>query len=156
MMHLILEVGDNMTKYISREIKKAHCCLEAKEICAKFSTDAVASCAFGLAAQSFDDENAAFRKMGKMLFAFNFTNGIRQTSYFFTPIIAHLFRLPFLEPVVTAFMTDVLARTIADRESTGYKRNDLVDVIIQMKNKFGKTTKSVGRKWGFCLSQWHC
>ncbi|RZC37339.1 p450 domain containing protein, partial [Asbolus verrucosus] len=54
MIPLINEIGETMNKYIEKNISNFS--LEAKEICAKYSTDVIAKCAFAINANSFKSE----------------------------------------------------------------------------------------------------
>lgn len=59
MFQLILEESQTMTKYIAgiENVPDVEC----KEICAKYSTNVVAKCAFAVDAQSFESDSAEFR-----------------------------------------------------------------------------------------------
>jgi hypothetical protein len=43
------------------------------------------------------------------------------------------FNIPFLDPSVTTFIRNVFWRVINDREKTKTFRNDLIDLIIQLR-----------------------
>jgi len=60
---------------------------------------------------------------------------MRQTLYFLTPGLIKLFKIPFLDPVVTTFMRKAFWDISEDRRKTGNKRNDLIDMINQLEDK---------------------
>lgn len=134
MVPLMNEAGEDMKIYLNKHSTGTNC-LEAKEICAQYSTDVVASCAFGINAHSFDRKDPVFRKMGRMIFDFNISNAIQQSCSFFAPEIANLLKMKFVHKDVASFLTETLLKTIEERETAKHKRNDLVDIIIEMKNK---------------------
>ena len=43
---------------------------DVKDLCARFTTDVIGSCAFGIETHSLDDPNSEFRKMGNRIFEF--------------------------------------------------------------------------------------
>ncbi|KAB0797624.1 hypothetical protein PPYR_08617 [Photinus pyralis] len=136
MFHLIHEAAESLNKYIRRNIDRPS--IECKEVCAKYSTDVITSCAFGLEGDSFNNEDAPFRKVGRQMFDFKLSTAIRQTSYFLTPALVKLFRMPFLDRATTDFLRSVFWRTIEDREVGTYKRNDLIDIVRELKKSSGE------------------
>ncbi|KAK4879864.1 hypothetical protein RN001_008010 [Aquatica leii] len=107
---------------------------ESKELCAKFSTDVITSCAFGLEAHSFKNENAEFRSVGRQMFDFRWLLSIRQSCYFLAPSLAKFTRMTFFDLKLTNFLRNVFWRTIEER-STSNRRNDLIDLIIDLRNQ---------------------
>nr|QLL22071.1 cytochrome P450 [Tribolium confusum] len=146
MIPLINEIGETMKKYIHQRIPNDS--LEAKEICAKFSTDVIARCAFGINANSFKREDAEFRKIGRMIFDFNWSNAIQQTSYFFLPGLVNFFKLSMWSPEASQFLRETFWNTIKVREERNVKANDLIDAIISLKDnkEFCENNKFEGDK----------
>lgn len=73
MYPLIEDVCKNLKDYIDKERRiVGDAGIETRELSAKFTTDVVASCIFGLDAGSLKDKDAVIRKMGKKLFDINF------------------------------------------------------------------------------------
>lgn len=94
MFNLINDIGDKMIKYMNSltiDIEKEG--LEAKELAAKFTTDCVASCAFGLDGRSFVDAKPEFREMGKKFISPSFWTGIKHMMLFILPSLANVFRI---------------------------------------------------------------
>lgn len=67
MFPLMQAVSQNMTRYIENEIKLGGNPMDTKELSEKFTCDNVASCAFGLDGQAFEDPNSEFRRIGKQI-----------------------------------------------------------------------------------------
>ncbi|KAK5646918.1 hypothetical protein RI129_005382 [Pyrocoelia pectoralis] len=135
MFPLIFEGSMSLKKYIRNHLHESS--IETKEVCAKYATDVITSCAFGLEANSFNDDHAPFRKVGRQMFDFRWSTAVRQTSYFLIPAVAKLLRMPFLDPCTTDFLRNVFWRTIEDREATAFKRNDLIDIVRELKKVSG-------------------
>lgn len=143
MFALISNVSNEMVDYLQKNVDKS---VEVKEICAKYATDVITSCAFGLDAQSFQKEDAKFRSVGRKIFDFRYITAIRQTCYFMAPMLVKLFKIPFIDPNTTSFLRNVFHETIREREKTKLIRHDLIDIINYIKSqnfaheiiKFGK------------------
>lgn len=68
MFPTILECADELQKYLSGPADKG-ATIEVKEILARFTTDIISSCAFGILANSLHNPDSEFRKYGKKIFA---------------------------------------------------------------------------------------
>ncbi|KAF2879306.1 hypothetical protein ILUMI_26861 [Ignelater luminosus] len=151
MVNLINEAAEEMTTYLEKNLNNDS--IEIIEVCAKYATDVIATCAFGIRANCFQNENAEFRTIGKKLFDFKFMTVVRQTLYFVYPKIAQLLKLPFIDPRITEFIREVFWKTVKARENSDYKRNDLIDILIHIKRtwteenniKFGKFVAQAGQ-----------
>lgn len=149
MIPLINTVGDDMERYLLSKCElyseKMRATLELNEVCAKFTTDVITSCAFGMNAKSFEHEDAEFRKVGRKMFDFTIGNALRGISYFFIPCLPRILKFTFFQPDVNEFCREAFWYVVNEREKSGLTRNDLIDTLIKMKNgeslnefKFGK------------------
>lgn len=145
MLHLIDEVAHSLVSHLEKLSTKTHS-IEAKESLAKYGTEVISSCAFGIRANCFEHENAEFRVISRKMFQNDWKTGLRQTSHFFMPFLAKALRLPFFANDIQLFLREAFWAAIKDREESKVKRNDVVDMILQIKNeetdendvKFGK------------------
>ncbi|KAF5290750.1 hypothetical protein FQR65_LT11531 [Abscondita terminalis] len=135
MMPLMLECGKSLEEYITSMLNKN---LETKEVAAKYTTDVITSCAFGLNANSFA-ENNEFRHYAKMLFTTSVLQSLKALSYLFAPIFVKIFKYPFIEKEPTDFFRKVFNETMRTREASKIKRNDLVDILNEIKNAENNT-----------------
>lgn len=94
MFNLINHVGENMIKYMKEapEIRNRDG-VDVKNLAEKFTTDAVANCAFGLEARSFEDPNAEFKNIGALFSAPNIWSAMKHTATFIIPSLAKLFKM---------------------------------------------------------------
>jgi cytochrome P450 family 6 len=105
---------------------------EMQELLARFTTDIIGTCAFGLDCNSLKDPEAEFRRYGKRVFGEN--NFLKQLFCSQFKKLAHLFRAKLVPPEVTTFFMNAVRETIAFRETNNVKRNDFMDLMIDMKN----------------------
>lgn len=132
MIGLINSSGNDFAEYIDKNCLNKKSC-DAKEVAAKFTTDVLTSTAFGIRANSFKDDRAQFRGVGRKMFDFNFWRGIRTVCYFFSPFLVAVLKLRFFDDELYNFLRKSFWDTIHVREKTGTRRNDLIDTIIDMK-----------------------
>lgn len=121
--------------------------LEAKEISAKFTTDVIFSCAFGLQAKSINDPNSPFTKAATDIFGFaTYLRSAEVASFFFAPAIVKLLKLQWFSKEAGDFLRRVFMETMQLRISDGVERNDLIDLLIQLK-KSQKGDSDASGEW---------
>nr|QZM07467.1 cytochrome P450 monooxygenase CYP345F10 [Lasioderma serricorne] len=130
MLPIMNEYGKKLEKYAEKVEGQT---VEIKDICTRYTTDLIASCAFGIEANSFQDDFSGFRMVSKRLFTFSFFRGIKLFSYFFAPKLVALCKLSFIDSLSAGFVRKVFSETICSRKSTGISRNDFVDLLIGIK-----------------------
>lgn len=133
MAGLMSDVAENLKDYIRKNLDKGS--LEAKDIFARFATDIIGTCAFGIEAHSFKYKKPEFREIGRLAFDFTPKRAIIQTLSFMIPSLIKLFRISFFDARFTGFMRTVFWETFNDRRKTNHKRNDFIDMIVQLKEK---------------------
>lgn len=145
MVILIQEAATELQTYLKENTTDQP--LEAKEVCSRYATDVIASCAFGIQANCFEHENAEFRLVGRKLFESNWKSSLRQELFFMLPDLVNSLKLEFLDPGVAKFLRDVFWKTLNFREKSNFNRNDLIDALIQMRKScteeytFGKYSR---------------
>lgn len=145
MFTLILECSEYFEKYLERIVKNGEP-IDCREISAKFTTDVIGSCAFGLQMNSFADEDSEFRKMGRKVFEVSLRSRILINIRTMVPWLYKLLRIPVTPNEVMDFFTLSMKETMDYRKEKNIRRGDLVDILIDMKNSsenkdFGKNIK---------------
>lgn len=77
MFPLMEATAQNMIKYIESEIKTGGNPIETKQLSEKFTSDNVATCAFGLDGRAFEDPNPEFVRVGKEIMQPSFILAIK-------------------------------------------------------------------------------
>ncbi|XP_065214987.1 probable cytochrome P450 6a23 [Planococcus citri] len=102
-----------------------------KDICARFTTDVIGSCAFGLEINSLDDPDSVFRKMGNKVFEISYINILR----FMFPKLQNFFNLFRNNNDVSEFFLGLVQKTVKHREEHKVVRRDFLDLLINLKNE---------------------
>ncbi|CAH2010411.1 unnamed protein product [Acanthoscelides obtectus] len=137
MLYIMKKTGVEVEKYLEKYDNQV---IEIKEVSSKYMTDLVASCFFGFDTNSFKDQDSEFRLVSRRMFEFDIFNSISLFSYFFVPKMVSWFKLKLLD---TNFLKDVFYTTLRNRASTNQKRNDFVDLLLQLKENFNENNNGI-------------
>lgn len=132
MFELMLQCGQNLDTYLESLNPKGET-IEVRELTAKFTTDVIGSTAYGLDVNSFKNPDAEFRKYGKMIFHYNIIRGLEMLAFFFLPNIVRLTHRKLFGKKPTIFLRKVFWETLNYRMESGIKRNDLIDILLELK-----------------------
>ncbi|KAH8301823.1 cytochrome P450 6g1 [Drosophila kikkawai] len=137
MYSLMQEIGKDLEITLQKHGEKSSGTFitEAKEICAQFSTDSIATIAFGVRANSLENPNAEFRNQGRKLFTFTIPRAKDFFVAFFLPKLVSLLRIQFFTEEFAHFMRSTIGHVMAERERTGLVRNDLIDVLVGLRKE---------------------
>ena len=138
MFVLMNEVGKEFNKYLCDQKvneKTQSMRLDMKDMFARYSTDIIATCAYGIKANSIQDTNAPFRVNGRKIFEMNPLRAIESASFFLLPEIVSFFRFKFFAPNCTEFLRESFNSVLRQREQSGEVRNDLIDALLALKRE---------------------
>ncbi|XP_062552478.1 probable cytochrome P450 6a14 [Armigeres subalbatus] len=108
--------------------------IEMKEILARFTTDVIGNCAFGLECNSLLDPEAEFRRMGRKIFSV--PNG-RLLKIFIAQqfrSVARTLRITLTDKEVSKFFIGAVKDTVKYREESKIERNDFMSLLMKLKN----------------------
>ncbi len=110
---------------------------ELRDVLGKYSMDAIASCAFGVDAKSFDHKESLFVKNASAVFRRKMVD-LMKIFLVFIPggvFLMKKFQISIFKPQETQFFVETVKSTLSHRQKVGQKRNDLVDMMMAaMKN----------------------
>jgi cytochrome P450 family 28 len=85
---LLEDVSEQLVKFIEKQsIKASDEGLDAKDVCMRFTLNNVGSCAFGLEAKCFEEDNNEFRQIADRFFT---PEGWQTTKVFIVSVIPFL------------------------------------------------------------------
>ena len=131
---LIQDVTDRMVKYIATESKKSDP-FDARELSAKFTTDVVSNCIFGIDAESFTKEKPEIREMGRRLIAPTTKIFIFMFLSESFPVLRKYLKIQFMPLDVREFFVNLMQQALKYREEKNIQREDFLDHVIQLRNK---------------------
>lgn len=108
---------------------------EIKDILARFTTDIIGTCAFGIECNSLEDEMAKFLEMGLKVFQQPRNSLLKQIIAVTYPEFARKIGVKTVRDDVSEFFLKIVRDVVAYRESNNVKRNDFMDLLLQLKNE---------------------
>ncbi|XP_046596128.1 probable cytochrome P450 6a13 [Neodiprion lecontei] len=133
MHHLLLECGKDLEKYLESLVSKNEA-IEAREVSAKFATDVIGSCAFGIQMNSLSDEDAAFRNMGKKMLDVTMGQRFAIVVVLCSPWLFKKLKLSLTRPDVEEFFLRYTRETFEYREKNNVQKHDFIDLLRNLKN----------------------
>jgi cytochrome P450 len=113
--------------------------VDVKALFGMYTLDAIATTGFGIESNSFKDPDNKFRNMALMLMGSDKTWKSKLILFrillnVLFPRLARLLGIPFFPLEPTLFFSNIIERTYKHRMSTGERRNDIIDLIIDEMN----------------------
>ncbi|XP_073821529.1 cytochrome P450 6a8-like [Musca autumnalis] len=105
---------------------------EMRDLCSRFAVDVIGTVGFGVECNSLKDENAKFRYFGDMASREHFRPLLQFRSKYVD--LLKLFNVKYHSRESTEFFTQLVKETLEYREKYNIRRNDFMDILIQIKN----------------------
>ncbi|XP_020280495.1 uncharacterized protein LOC109853117 [Pseudomyrmex gracilis] len=133
MFILMSECAADFVKYLS-ELPVSDSDTNMKDAFTKYTTDVIATCAFGIKVDSMKDPENKFYVYGKELT--NLT-GLRALRFLFLrtfPKLSNLLRMEIFEKKVSDFFRDSIQTTIATRDAEHITRPDMLQLMMDVRD----------------------
>ncbi|XP_017480335.1 PREDICTED: cytochrome P450 6g1-like [Rhagoletis zephyria] len=136
MYELMTEIGSELESHFLKHTKTGNTYnTEIKEVCALYTTDVIASVAFGIQANSIKNPNGEFRTHGRNFMNFTLGRALSFFIAFFYPNWVSTFKVKVFTAEFSSFLRKTIDHAITEREKTGAIRNDLIDVLLGWKKE---------------------
>nr|XP_012232387.1 PREDICTED: cytochrome P450 6k1-like isoform X4 [Linepithema humile] len=133
---LMVESGELMGAHLRSQISNdsKFKSISIKDVFYKYTTNIVASLAFGIQTNCFDTPNPEFYVKSREAFNLTFVRAIKFFFLFFLPNIGKHLRNKMLGDS-TEYFRKVFWESMDNRTITKMKRGDLIDSLLQLKNE---------------------
>ncbi|XP_055680723.1 probable cytochrome P450 6d5 [Lutzomyia longipalpis] len=131
MMQTFLDCGNSLEAYLMKNANKE---VEMRDLMARYTTNIIASVAFGLESDAIAEPKDTFRMMGKKFFDPTFMNILRLTCLFILPHIGKFFNIKSVDNDYEAFIFKMVKDTMNYREKNNVHRKDFMQLLLQLKN----------------------
>lgn len=135
LMFLHMErMADLLSNHLSDCLKGSALDLDLQDILSRYTTDVMGKIFLGINNNSFKDENLELRNIGKKYLG---KGRERELKHFFRKTFqetAKQMKLTETPKEVTDFFIRTVSATINNREKTNTQQNDLIDLLIHLKN----------------------
>jgi cytochrome P450 family 6 len=143
MFPLIVERAEKLTNLVAERAEKNEE-IDIKELMARYTTDFIGACGFGIHMDALDDENSMFRRLGKRIFTITKTDILKRVlKMLFPPLTRNVRSVPY----AISHMTTTLVKSIMEeRNYQPSSRNDFIDLLLEVKQKGKMTAESIEKK----------
>ncbi|XP_045538813.1 cytochrome P450 6B6 [Papilio machaon] len=116
--------------------------LDARDLMARYTTDFIGACGFGLDADSLNDEKSAFRKLGAQIFSFGAKEVfVAMMKEVFPELCKHMKYLSRVEGDIM----DLVKSVLKNRNYEPSGRNDFIDLLLECRQKGTIVGESIER-----------
>lgn len=107
--------------------------VDVRDLFARYTTDFIGACAFGIDMNSLDDINSNFRTLGKRIFKFTVRDMATGAIKIMFPTLGT--NLSFIAPEVRDGILHIMKTVMAQRNDKPSNRNDFIDILLELKEK---------------------
>lgn len=137
MFGLMVDVAEQMRRFMDTNCHRADR-LEMKDALQRYSIDVIGNVAFGVECNSMENPDSEFRRMGTKAFQFD---TVQRLKFFFGGRYKALMKglgLKVFPGDVSGFFRKLTASTVEYREKSGVRRNDFINLMLEIRNKNGE------------------
>lgn len=131
MFHIITDRAEKLQMLADDITKKDF--YDARELMARYTTDFIGACGFGIHMDSLNDENSQFRWLGKRVFQRTTKDAIISALKLMFPTIFQ--NLHFLSPEIETSMKYLVNTILKERNYKPIGKNDFIDLLLELKEK---------------------
>ncbi|KAG5669766.1 hypothetical protein PVAND_000060 [Polypedilum vanderplanki] len=134
MYYTISDKGQNYLAIVDKAMRQNES-INIKEITNRFTVDIISSVAFGMNANTMNDEHPELLRFFKEIFnaeGFSFAKMFFMMAF---PKIAQKLKMKIFSKEMSDFFMNVVSNNIENRERTNDNRHDFLNMLIQLKNK---------------------
>lgn len=133
MFPTVVDVCNRFIEVMSAAVE-SNFSVEVKEILARYTTDVIGTCAFGIECNSLKDSKTEFYTRGNQMFTDHRHGQIVEAAIFMYPKLARFLRMKYNPEHVSEFFLEVVRENVDYREKNNIKRNDFFNLLLEIKN----------------------
>lgn len=134
MFHLLLECADRLEKTLSI-MGNDDSTIEVCEITAKYTTDCIGACAFGIDAKALSDEQSDFRRIGRKFVHLDRWRAFKVRFKQLCPGLFNSLKRFMYDSEINDFFIGTITKTMEHRrKNKDARRGDFVDLLNDLKN----------------------
>ncbi|XP_014488280.1 PREDICTED: cytochrome P450 9e2-like [Dinoponera quadriceps] len=137
MFELVSKCAREFTEYLTDHPELCSS-IDTKDAFRRYTTDVIATSAFGISVNSMKDRNNEFFTRGVETTKFGgFSNMMKFMLYRASPRLAKALGFQLILPDTSKFFKRIVAETIKTREEQGIVRPDMIHLLMQARSKEG-------------------
>ncbi|PNF21097.1 Cytochrome P450 6j1 [Cryptotermes secundus] len=140
MFYLVVLGCKELIELLDKETAKGSP-VQVKETMTRYTTDVIASCAFGIQSNTLKNPYSEFRDHLREVFDFTVRKGLTNLLAFFAPSLKSILRLKLLDNSTADYIRKLIWSTVEYREKTGLIRKDILHWINELRTNGKKTVQ---------------
>lgn len=106
---------------------------DIRELMARYTTDFIGACGFGINMDTLNNENSEFRKLGKRIFHRTPRDALAAALKYIFPELCK--NIQFLAPDIEKSVNGLVQKVLQARNYTPCGSNDFIDLLLQLQEK---------------------
>ncbi|KAK9680002.1 Cytochrome P450 [Popillia japonica] len=139
MFPIMIQIAEELIRTLNEECRLGP--VEVKDISARFTTDVIGNCAFGIECNSLKDPNTEFRTKGNRIFGLTRWEMVLVLINFTFPNVMRRLGGRLVPKETADFFWDVIKTTTDYRIKNNVRRNDALQLLIDMMDSFGTLSR---------------
>lgn len=135
MFELTTQCAENFVNFVVTQSGKAGKTYDMKDLMGKLATDTMATCAFGISVDSFNNPDNEFYLLAAKAMTFDGWLSFKFFMHRNFPIIAKFFKLRMFGPKIENFFKNVISTTVKVRDEQKIIRPDMIQLMMETRNK---------------------
>ncbi|XP_032520824.2 cytochrome P450 6B6-like [Danaus plexippus] len=117
---------------------------DIKELMARYTTDFIGACGFGINMDTLGNDSSEFRKLGKRIFQRTFRDSVAGASKYIFPDLCRY--INFLAPELETSINTLVQKVMHYRNYKPCGRNDFIDIMLELKERGKISVESLNLK----------
>ncbi|XP_011298249.1 cytochrome P450 9e2 [Fopius arisanus] len=134
MFKLMSACAKNFSDYIAKETSEKPVIYNTKDAFTRYTTDVIATCAFGVEVDSMKHPDNEFYVLGKKAGVLKGFVKFKMLLQMVVPIVMKILGIHLLDRKIEKFFTDLVRNTIQTRDREGIVRPDMIQLLMDSRN----------------------
>lgn len=117
---------------------------DMRELMARYTTDFIGACGFGINMDSLSSENSEFRKLGKRIFQRTPRDALRGAMKFMFPELCNNVHL--LAPEIEESIRHLVLSVLKEKNYKPSGRNDFIDLLLELREQGDMVGESIEKR----------
>ncbi|KAL7027387.1 hypothetical protein ACKWTF_005423 [Chironomus riparius] len=135
MFSIIQDCCKVLEEYVEKNVKNSKNSFDIKNLFGRYNTNVISSVAFGIENDCINDPKNLFYHFGMKVFQPSFKTTLLNLAFMIAPSLMKTFHIKLADDDVEKFFINTIRETVDYRERSNFKRNDFMNLLIQLKNQ---------------------
>jgi cytochrome P450 family 9 len=134
MFELMTQVAENFVDFVITQAGKSGKTYNMKDLLGRYTTDTIATCAFGISVDSFKHPKNEFFLISEKTTMFGNSQFFKFFINFNFPLLARLFNIRVFNPKIGTFFKEIVSNTVKTRDEQKIVRPDMIQLMMETRN----------------------